>query len=344
MPSYVTALVAELLAERPGLQRVLVSRPGTDAVEKAYVLTQLVGEVSVGDRVIVNTTAVDLGLGTGGWHVVHWNLERDQWSQSGPGHIMKLRYTTTQIDTGAGEEQAARLPHRPVEGRPVVVCQLHSQVAVVAAVLRRRRPRARIAYVMSDGAALPLAISDVMHELRTRGVVNQTITAGQAFGGDLEAVNVASAIEMAFDEGADVVVVGQGPGVVGTNSRLGFSGLEAIHHLNDARALGATPVFCLRWSDADQRPRHRGLSHHSATVLDQSDENLIYGMPRSHGDAAIFAGDARVVDVPDMFELLTDMALDIRTMGRTVHQDRAFFSFAAAAAVVAGDLLVRVEQ
>ena len=30
-----------------------------------------------GDRVVVNTTAVDLGLGTGGWHVVHWNLARD---------------------------------------------------------------------------------------------------------------------------------------------------------------------------------------------------------------------------------------------------------------------------
>ena len=40
-------------------------------------LTQLTGRVDVGDAVVVNTTAVELGLGTGGWHVVHWNLARD---------------------------------------------------------------------------------------------------------------------------------------------------------------------------------------------------------------------------------------------------------------------------
>ena len=43
-------------------------------------LTHLIGTVAVGDRVVMNTTAVDLGLGTGGWNVVHWNLARDQWS------------------------------------------------------------------------------------------------------------------------------------------------------------------------------------------------------------------------------------------------------------------------
>ena len=47
----------------------------------AYVLTQLTGAVAVGDRVVVNTTAVELGLGTGGWHVVHWNLDaRPTWT------------------------------------------------------------------------------------------------------------------------------------------------------------------------------------------------------------------------------------------------------------------------
>jgi hypothetical protein len=74
------------------------------------VLVDLVGSVAVGDQVVLNTTAVELGLGTGGWHFVHWNLARDEWSQPGPGHIMKLRYTSLQTDTGAAEESHPDLP------------------------------------------------------------------------------------------------------------------------------------------------------------------------------------------------------------------------------------------
>ena len=85
MPSFRSGTVTEILSERPGLQRVLVDG------ERAYVLTQLTGDVAVGDDVVMNTTAVELGLGTGGWHVVHWNLNRRELDQPGPGHIMKVR-------------------------------------------------------------------------------------------------------------------------------------------------------------------------------------------------------------------------------------------------------------
>ena len=120
-------------AERPGLQRVEVDG------ERAYVLTQLIGPVAVGDRVVVNTTAVDLGLGTGGWHVVHWNLARESWSEPGPGTVMKLRYTSLQVDAGAAEEDDGC---RPVDlgGRPVVACDLHSQVAAWPPPSPRRAP------------------------------------------------------------------------------------------------------------------------------------------------------------------------------------------------------------
>jgi hypothetical protein len=90
-------VVEGILVERPGLQRVMVDG------ERAYVLTELIGTVAVGDRVVINTTAVELGLGTGGWHVVHWNLSRDEWHTAGPGHVMKLRYTSLQTDTGSVE-------------------------------------------------------------------------------------------------------------------------------------------------------------------------------------------------------------------------------------------------
>ena len=120
MPRFVTSTVTEILRERPGLQRVATGEG------RAYVLTDLVGPVAPGDGVVLNTTAVDLGLGTGGWHIVHWNLARDEWSQPGPGHIMKLRYTSLQTDTGAAEEDHPDLPST-VDGMPVVVCTLHSQ-------------------------------------------------------------------------------------------------------------------------------------------------------------------------------------------------------------------------
>src|SRR6266568_7607109 len=127
MPSFRSGKVTTLLMERPGLQRVEVDLG--DGNERAYVLTQLIGTVAVGDRVVVNTTAVELGLGTGGWDVVHWNLERQEWSEPGPGHEMKLRYTSLQVDAGVSAP-----PVRKVDmGAPMVACFLHSQVAAVAA-------------------------------------------------------------------------------------------------------------------------------------------------------------------------------------------------------------------
>ena len=123
MPTFRTGTVTELLSERPGLQRVDTDRG------RAYALTQLTGTVAVGDRVVLNTTAVDLDLGTGGWHFVHWNLAREELHEPGPGHIMKLRYTSLQVDAGSAEEHHPGLPSR-LDGMPVVVGGLHSQIPV----------------------------------------------------------------------------------------------------------------------------------------------------------------------------------------------------------------------
>src|SRR5690606_2824394 len=140
--------------------------------------TRLIGPVAVGDPVVVNTTAVELGLGTGGWHVVHWNLARTDWSEPGPGHIVKLRYTSLQADVGAAEELEAGVlvDADALDGTPVVVCGLHSQIASAAAAFAAAAPGARLAYVMTDGAALPLALSDLVHDLRAAGLLAGTIT------------------------------------------------------------------------------------------------------------------------------------------------------------------------
>src|SRR6266550_708908 len=149
MPSFRTGVVVRLLEARRGLQRVEVDLG--DGPERAYALTQLTGGVGLGDRVVVNTTAVELGLGTGGWHVVHWNLARGEWREPGPGHVMKLRYTSLQADTGAFDEREP-VPGT-LDGMPVVVCSVHSQLApVVLAARAEAGGRAlRVAFVMTDG-------------------------------------------------------------------------------------------------------------------------------------------------------------------------------------------------
>ena len=161
MPSFRTGKVVRLLDERPGLQRVEVDLG--DGPERAYTLTQLTGPVGARRRVVVNTTAVELGLGTGGWHVVHWNLARDEWHERGPGHIIKGRYTSLQADVGSTEEHLESLAEvESIDGMPVVAAALHSQVPAVAAAFKERAPGARLAYVMTDGAGLPLALSDLV--------------------------------------------------------------------------------------------------------------------------------------------------------------------------------------
>jgi hypothetical protein len=328
MPRFVTSTVTEILGSRPGLQRVAT------AAGRAYVLTDLVGPVGEGDRVVLNTTAVDLGLGTGGWHVVHWNLARDGWSQQGPGHIMKLRYTSLQVDTGAAEEQHPDLPDG-VGGMPVVACSLHSQVGVVATVLRSLHPAARIVYLMTDGAALPLVLSDLMFDLRQRGIVDATVTAGHAFGGDLEAVTVASALVLARHVlAADVVVAGMGPGVVGTGSALGTTAIEVAGILDTVSALGGLGVLCARASSADPRERHRGISHHTRTTIDLARSEPVVALP---AELAEQMEEARVVATPDVARLLARYDLTITSMGRGPADDPAFFAAAGAAAAWAAD-------
>jgi hypothetical protein len=322
MPSFVTATVTEVLAERGGLQRV-----ATDA-GRAYALTDLIGPVAVGDRVVLNTTAVELGLGTGGWHVVHWNLARDAWRRPGPGHIMKVRYTSLQHDTGAAEEEHPDLPGT-VPGLPVVACSLHSQVAVVAAVARHLRPEARIAYVMTDGAALPLTLSDLVHTLCQRGVVDVTITAGHAFGGDLEAVAVPSALAVARHvAGADLVIVGMGPGVVGTASALGTTAVEVAGVIDAADQMGARVALCSRASGADARARHRGVSHHVRTILGLAAARPELPLPAELAPEIV---GSSVVEPPDITGVLAALDLQVTTMGRGPDEDPVFFAAAASA-------------
>ncbi len=345
MPAFRSGRVGSVLSARDGLQRVEVDLGS--GPERAYVLTQLTGTVAAGDRVVVNTTAVDLGLGTGGWHFVHWNLEHDEWIEPGPGHILKARYTSLQTDVGSTEEHldATAAAVTAVDGMPVVAAALHSQLPAIAVTIRSLRPETRIAYVMTDGAALPLALSDLVAELRVRELLDATITCGHAFGGDYEAVNVFSALAIARHiADADVAIVVMGPGIVGTNSTLGFTGIEVGSVLDAAHGLRGDPIACLRASAADDRDRHRGVSHHTITTLTVATRSRVtVPLPmveprvdldlRSDLDAAGITARHDVVDcpIPDVIDLFGQHDLHVTSMGRPAASDPILFQCGAAA-------------
>ena len=271
--------VVSIESERTGLQRLLVE-PDGEAPAPALCYPALSGACTAGDRVLLNTTGIDLALGTGGVHLVVARTGSEAREGAGQtlsdpsgGHVMKLRYTPLQRDVmavEAPESPSHALMKNAVDlgGMPVVCCGLHSQVPVVAGALKERRPDARIAYVMTDEAALPLAMSDAVAACLDAALLDTTVTCGQAFGGVLEAVTLHSGLVASRAVGgADVALVAIGPGVVGTGTALGHGGVAQGEAINAAAVLGGRPIAPLRISFADPRERHRGVSHHSLIAL-----------------------------------------------------------------------------
>src|SRR3989454_3211847 len=225
---------------------------------------RLTGPVALGDEVIVNTQARELGLGSGGFDVLYANLTRGlDLLPENDAHVMKLPYTPAQNARRHAEEGRA-LPDT-LAGLPVLCCSLHSQVVPVCAGIG---PGKRVAYVQLAGGALPVALSDALRALRELGYVEATIAVGACLDGDVECVSAASALLYAAAEDFDVVVCAIGPGIVGTGSTFGHGGLAAAEAANAAAALHGVPILAIRASEGDPRERHQGVSHHAAAVLE----------------------------------------------------------------------------
>ncbi len=175
--------------------------------------------------------------------------------------MTKLPYTPLQSAVRHGEEDGPLA--ESLAGLPVVCCSLHSQLVPVCAALAGRR----VAYVQLEGGALPVSLSDAVRALKTRGLVEATVSVGACLDGDVECVNPWSALAWAKARGFDAVVCSVGPGIVGTASPLGHGGVAAVVAANAASALGGRPVIAPRISEADPRERHQGLSHHTRTAL-----------------------------------------------------------------------------
>ncbi|MGH2597437.1 MAG: DUF3866 family protein [Actinomycetota bacterium] len=334
---------------RPGAHEVEVDVDGERAVAIAY--PDLCGPVTVGDVVIVNTTAVALGLGTGGVHFVI-AVEGADAGDEAPGRTMKARYTPVQTAVASVEDthRDALESSRGLEQIPVVCAPLHSMIGPIAAGAKRSG-HATVVYVMTDGAALSGTFSKLVFDLRGAGLLDGWISCGQAFGGELEAITVWTGMLAAKEVlGADVIVVADGPGNLGTETKWGVSALGSGNALNAATSLGGRPIPALRVSFADARERHRGVSHHSLTILRdvclvQTDVPVPVLENDEQREAVWNAlGSAHLEDRHQLVEVDGQPALDelvargveIRSMGRGVGEDPAFFLAAGAAGVLAG--------
>lgn len=320
---------------------------------------QLTGKVEIGDSVLLNTTAVELGLGTGGLHFVAHNLTRFPELPARGGHIMKLRYTAHQFNVLAAEEadspyHSAVRRFQGLRGMPVILGTLHSMIAPAAvAVKYHAGSDRRVVYLMTDSAALPLGLSRLVRRLRDGGWLDATITVGQAFGGEYECVNFYSGLVTARQVcRAEVVIVAPGPGHVGTGTKYGFSGIEQAAGIDAVNCLRGRALPILRLSFADPRHRHAGVSHHSRTILGElTSTRALLALPRVDAESYRIIHrqlhEGRIEDRHDLYEVDADAVLEqmeksglrVTTMGRTVAEDPEFFLAAAAAGVLAARLL-----
>ena len=326
--------------------------------EPALVLEDLVGAVKSGDDVICNTTAVGLELGSGGKHFVLWNLSRERLEEPSGGHIMKLRYTPLQFDCVAVSEQLSS--HHEImesvgeglEGIPVIAGSVHSQLAPALVAFKSRWPEGRVVFVMTDGGSLPLKISDTVRFFKRSGHLAGTVSCGHAFGGDLEAVDMFEGLVAARRVlKADAVIVTMGPGIVGTGTALGFTGIEQGIVVNSASSLGGIPIAIPRITFNDPRPRHKGLSHQTVSSLaiaanikaniplpsmEEEKRNLVMEQVKRAGLDKLH--NIREIDASCTLSELREARWSPTVMGRTVEEEPEYFMAAGAAGIWAAEI------
>lgn len=347
----------------------LATEGGEGARRAAVADVALVGRSQVGDEVVVNVEALDLGLGSGGFDIVHVNLTRGLDGGGTPGaEVMKLNYTSLQHAVAPIEDELLELP---VE-RPVAVLALHGQLAAVAWAFAQSAPGGRLGYVQTEGGALPGGHSRTVRALRDQGLLAGHLTAGAAFGGEGEAITTAGALHHGLRAlGWDAAVCGPGPGIVGSSSALGHGGMVALDSAHVSLALGCPTLLVARMSTSDDRVRHRGISHHTLTVLDLLLEPVTVALPagmRSPVGADLRAGLGAVFGgaMPSRSALALEVARPVRvtrhdwrraavdlpgyaasglsseTMGRGLAQDPLFFGAALAGGSALAELAAQV--
>ncbi len=320
---------------------------------RAWADEALLGEMREGDEVVVNVAALDLGLGSGGFDVVHVNLTRGlDASGESREHVIKLNYTSLQhpvepveLPLGVMPPMEGKVPAEGIATMPALVLPLHGHLAPAAWAAAQASPGLKLGYVQTAGGALPGSLSRDVAELRERGLLCGHIAAAPAYGGEHEALSVAGALDAAVNGlGWNAALVGPGPGIIGSDSRLGHGGMAALDNAHAALALDFPTMLSPRLSEADPRERHLGVSHHTLTVL----ELLLGGVtvPVPSANPAIAEKLTQAADNRHkLIEAEPDLAgyaasgLPTQTMGRSIGDDALFF----AAPLAAGAALRREE-
>jgi len=320
-------------------------------VRRAWADPGTVGPVELGDELIVNTAAIDLSLGSGGFDVVHVNLTRGlAGGETPPGvHVMKLNYTSLQHVVEPIEEPADA-PARPEARIPVLVLPLHGHLAPAAWAAAQSGQR-RVGFVQAGGGGLPGSLSGDVRELRARGLLAGHVTVSPSYGGELEAISLTGALHAAAGRlGWEAAIVGPGPGILGSETRYGHGGMAALDAAHASLALGLPTLLSPRLSAGDARSRHLGLSHHTRSVLElllagvevpvpaQLEELWPEGAEAGRAALGEACGELhRLEEEPVDLEAYAGSGLPNRTMGRDLSEDRLFF----AAPLAAGTALAR---
>lgn len=320
-------------------------------MQRAYNYPKITGKIEIGDEVVLNTTAVELSLGTGGYHFVITNLNNKESDLTPGGHIMKLRYTPYQVKVNAVEDHESKYhdiinDFESLEDMPVVVGTLHSMLTPFVASYKRHNPNKKLVYIMTDGAALPIYLSKNVQNLKAKNLIDSTITIGNAFGGDYECINIYTALITAKEIiKADAIFISMGPGIAGTGTKYGFTGIEQGQILDAIKKLGGNAIAIPRISFADQRERHQGISHHAITILKEI-VNVGVNIPITIYEKEKFEYIRKQIQDNKLFEKhsiiylennkcredLDYFNLKVRSMGRNYEQDKEFFDAASSAA------------
>jgi hypothetical protein len=314
---------------------------------RAWADEVLLGEMREGDEVVVNAAALDLGLGSGGFDVVHVNLTRGLGGGvEGDAHVMKLNYTSLQhpvepVEAASDvdgpkspdmEDFSARQP-----AVPVAVLPLHGHLAPAAWAAAQAWPGRRVGYVQTGGGALPGSLSRDVAELRERGLLVGHVTAAPSYGGEHEALSTVGALDAAAGAlGWNAILVGPGPGIIGSDTAFGHGGMEALNSAHAALSLKLPTILSPRLSSGDPRERHRGLSHHTATVLGLLLAPVTVALPEGAPElasqvSAASVGLHRAEAVPVDLDGYAASGLPTTTMGRALVEDPLFFEAALAA-------------
>ena len=333
MMSFKEGIVTKMLEEDKDINWLEIEIDGEKS--KAVNYKSLTGDIDTGDAVVLNTTAVDLSLGTGGQHFVIHNKKNSKDIEPALSHLSCM---------GAEEMDSPYYDNinsfTSLDNKVFIVGTLHSMLAPIAATIKYLRPDLKINYIMTDSGALPIQFSKTVNYLKEKEIIDNTITVGHSFGGDYECINVYTGIITAKEVlDSDITIITMGPGIVGSGTKYGFSGIEQGYIVDAINTLGGRSIVVPSISFRDTRNRHEGMSHHSITVLDeiiQTKTNVV--LPQLDTERAEFIKEqiknTSIEDKHDISyedgscikEALDHYNLKITTMGRGYDEDKEFFT------------------